>query len=226
MVRSWKSQLADALDDDVGRRMPGHLRGVVRVMALAREHGGHAVAPGGLERAQDARLVVDDRVVARREQAPDVVEHRLLVDVDQHAAVDRVPQPRALDLAWLEDDVAVGQDHRRPDARQLRERVERAGEDALAERVVDQEARHLQQRMRLDAAPRHVLPVQLQRAEVVGVAELVAQLLEARPVQRGALGAERAHQVLAQVLDEAVVVEQGVVDVDQEDHVVNRGCHR
>ena len=39
-----------------------------------------------------------------------VVDFELVVDVDEHVAVDRVHQPRALDLARLEYDVAVGQE--------------------------------------------------------------------------------------------------------------------
>src|SRR5205823_12257711 len=92
-------------------------------------------------------------------------------------------------------------------------RVERAGEHAIRERVVQQEERGLEQprvARVLDAVP-------LQRAEVVGVAELSAQLLEDLPVALGPRLAERLDQMTFQIREDGVVVEQRVVDVQQED---------
>ena len=57
--------------------------------------------------------------------AGDDVEHLFLVDEDEDPVGDRGAQPRALDLARLEDDVAVGEDHGRAETAEARDDVER-----------------------------------------------------------------------------------------------------
>jgi hypothetical protein len=53
-------------------------------MALPREDGGHAMAPGMLNGGQDAKLVVDKDVVIRRVAFFDVVQLQFLVNVNEH----------------------------------------------------------------------------------------------------------------------------------------------
>jgi hypothetical protein len=60
---------------------------------------------------------VHEHVVTGRVALLDVVQLPLLVDVDEHVALDRLEQPGTLDLARLEDHVAVGQDCGRPQMR-------------------------------------------------------------------------------------------------------------
>jgi hypothetical protein len=92
-------------------------------------------------------------------------------------------------------------------------RVERARVEAVGEGVVDEEARDLEQprlaRVREAKA--------LERSQVVGVAELRAQLFEELPVALLALLAERGREVRAKVGRDRVVVEQRVVDVEEKD---------
>ena len=109
--RPRKSPIASIVD--VGRRMRGDLLRVERVVALPGKHRRHPAAPDLLHRIQDAQLVVDQHVVLGRIEPRDVVQLVLLVDVDQHAVLERAPQARALHLARLEHRVAVRQDHRR-----------------------------------------------------------------------------------------------------------------
>ena len=126
--RSKRSRSPMRVDRDVRGRVSGQRLGVVRVVSLAREDGGHAGAPDLLDRGQDAQLVVDQHVVTGRVALLDVVQLLLLVDVDEHAAFDRLEEPGALDLARLEDHVAVGQDDRRsPGAEVLDHRQARRG---------------------------------------------------------------------------------------------------
>ena len=105
---------------------------VVGVMPLARENGRQARSPDLLHRGQDAQLVVHQDVVSGRVTLLDVVQLLLLMDVDQHAAFDGLVQPGTLDLARLEDHVAVGQDDRRPPGLELLDHVQRAGNRRLA----------------------------------------------------------------------------------------------
>lgn len=53
-----------------------------------------------------------NHVVSRRIEALHGFEHLLLVDVDQHAAIDGIPYSRLLDLPWLKDDIAIRQRNR------------------------------------------------------------------------------------------------------------------
>src|SRR5207253_322771 len=212
-------QIADPLDRDVRRRVGGPLGGV-RVVSLAREDGRQAVAPALLHRGQDAELVVDEHVVVRGEARLDVVELPLLVDVDQDAAVDRVEEPRALDLARLEDDIAVGQDDGRTERREMLEHVERAREEPVREGIVHEERGDREEM----GIPRVLDPVALQRAQVVGVAELGAEVLEDGPVACFGLGTDLAPEIAPQVRGDAVVVDERVVDVEEEDDGARR-CH-
>ena len=181
-------------------------------MALAREDGRQTLAPDFLKGGENADLVVDEDIVPGRVAQLDVLELLLLVDVDQHAAVDSVVQPGALDLARLEHHVAVAEDHGRPPCGQPLDDVERAWIEAVRERVVQQERREHEH----VGIARVLDPVALQRAQVVGVAELGAQRLEDRPVALLQHGPDRAREVTLEIGGDPIVVEQRVVDVEQE----------
>ena len=127
--------------------------------------------------------------------------------------LDGLEQARALDLERLEDDVAVREDHGRSPAAEVLDHVERVREEAVGERVVEEERRHREQ----VRVARVLDPVALQRAEVVGVAELLAQLLEDLPVALLPLVADLALEVAPHVGDDVVVVDQRVVDVEERD---------
>src|SRR5690242_6401427 len=89
------------------------------------------------------------------------------------------------------------------------ERVERIRKQAIGEMIVD-EIRRNRQQMRIvwifDA-------ITLQRAEIIGVSELGAQIFENLPVTIAARRANLFFQKSAQVARHAVVVEQRVIDV-------------
>ena len=62
-------------------------------------------------------------------------------------------------------------------------------------------------------------PVPLERAEVIGIAKLGAQVLKNLPITRLTLNPERLLEVTPQVTLDSIVVEQGVVDIQQEGDV-------
>jgi hypothetical protein len=113
----------------------------------------------------------------------------------------------------------IGEDDRRSEPAEMGDELESARVEAIGERVVDQEARQRQQPVRGGSAPFHFGAVALQRAEVVGITELVARRVEDRPVAVGTGRAELALEMQAQLGDDSVVVEQRVVEVEQEDEV-------
>jgi hypothetical protein len=83
----------------------------MRIVALARKHRRHALAPLRLHHIENAQLVVDQYIMRRRIEPFDVGKLVLLVNVDRHPVMERLPEARALDLARLEPGVSVRQDH-------------------------------------------------------------------------------------------------------------------
>ena len=113
-------------------------------------------------------------VVVGRVPALDVGQHLLLVHVDEHAAVEGLPEARPVDLAGLEDGVAVGQDDGRAERGRVlrRPRAHRGrGGRRTGSRAGTPTAGAAWVVTVLE-------PVALEGAEVVGVAQLLAELLE------------------------------------------------
>ena len=80
---------------------------IVGKLTLPGKYGGHAVAPGFLDRGQNTQFVVHQDVVLGRVTALDVIQRLLFMDVDEHMALHRLEDAGALHLARLEDHVAV-----------------------------------------------------------------------------------------------------------------------
>ena len=114
-------------------------------MSLAREHGRQAITQDRFHCRQQPHLVVDHDVMARRMLTLNRFKHLLLVNVDQHAATDRIPQARTLNLARLEYHVTVGEDHRRAEPAEVGNDLKRTRIKSLGEGVVDKKARHQEQ---------------------------------------------------------------------------------
>jgi len=193
-------------------------QGTVRELRADKD-GRDARSPGLLDRRQNAELVVHQHVVLRGEPLRHVVQLSLLVDVDNDSPLDRSAQPGPLDLARLEDDVAVGEDDGRAEPCKVLQHVERAREEAIGEGIVHQEGRNGEQ---AGIAGIHH-PVPLEGTKVVGVAELRPQLLEDLEIVVRAPGTDLAYQVALEVHNDTVVVEQRVVHVQEEDHGMARG---
>ena len=138
------------------------------------------------------------------------------MDVYEHATFDCLEDPRAFDLARLEHDVAVGEDHRRTEHVELGNDVECPRVEPVGERVVDEPRRDPQHARLVRVGD----PEALQRAEVVGVAELLPQLFEQREILARLLWPDLAVEIVVEILRDAIVVEQRVVDVEQEHDVV------
>src|SRR3989442_10738067 len=99
-----------------------------------------------------------------------------------------------------------------PHARKLQD-VERPGKEAIGKWVVDQARRH-----RHEVHVLRVLdPVALQCAEIIAIPELGKQRLEDRPVPVATRGAELTLEMALEVVLDAIVVQQRVVHVHQED---------
>ena len=74
-------------------------------------------------------------------------------------------QPGTLDLARLKDDIAIGEDDCRPPSAEMLDHVQRAGIQAIGERIVQQVGGDLQE-VRI---ARIFGPVALQGAEIIRV---------------------------------------------------------
>ena len=126
--------------------------------------------------------------------------------------------PERCHLERLEHHVAVRQDRHLAPAARVLDRVERGREEAVRERVVEQEEGHVEEVRAMDVFH----PEALQRAEIVRVAQLAAQLLEELPVALVLPVADLLRQVAAHVGHHVIVVDQRVVDVEEGDHSVAR----
>ena len=144
----------------------------------------------------------------------DVGQFLFLMDVDQHLPRHGLPQSGSLDLARLEDHVAVGEDHRRSPGVGARDHIQRLRIKTIGEWIVHEKGGHAEEARIVGM----LQPVPLERAEVVGVAELRPQVLEDRPVTITIRLTEFPLQVAGQILRHPIVVQQRVVDVEQEDH--------
>ena len=83
-------QVSDRLDRPVDRRrVAGRL--FASIVALLGKDRRHAIAPRELDRGENAALVVDERVMGGWIAPRDVFELFLLMDVDQHVVVERLP---------------------------------------------------------------------------------------------------------------------------------------
>jgi len=145
--------------------------------------------------------------------ARDVVEHLFLVNVDEDVTVDRLPDAGALDLVGLVHRVAVGQDDHGRAVSERPDGLERAWIEPVAKRVLEQVGSDPQEL----GVPQALEPVSLESAEIVGIAELGPELFEELPITPLALIADDLDEVAFQVLTDSVVVEKGLVDIDQED---------
>src|SRR5450755_320224 len=107
-------------------------------MSLAGKYCRQPVAQNAFHYLQNAQLVVHHDVMFSWVVLRDGIEHLLLVNIDQHPALDRVPETRTLHLAWLEHHVAIGQDDRLTELAQMPDDVEHCRIEALLEWIVHQ----------------------------------------------------------------------------------------
>src|SRR5664280_2596828 len=95
-------------DSNVGRRIRGDVLGIKRVMALAWKNRRETLSPGFFHGRQNAQFVVHYDVPPGWISICDGVEHLFFVDVDQYAALYRLPEPRTLYFAGLEGSMHYG----------------------------------------------------------------------------------------------------------------------
>src|SRR6185437_1083055 len=142
------------------------------------------------------------------------------MDIDQHPSIHSAGQTRPLDLARLENDVAVRQKDGRSDAVETLQHCEGARVEPLGERVIDEKGRHGQQLY----LARVFVPVALERADIVAITQLREQILQDRPIALAGGSAKSAIEMLLEILLDPIVVEERVVYVEEEDDRMRR-CH-
>jgi hypothetical protein len=147
-----------------------------------------------------------------REASFDIRELIFFVHIDEDVAGDGIEEAGAFYFAGLENDIAIGEQGDRAKLVYVLEDVESAGIEPLSEGVFDEEmgdGEQMQVVWVIDA-------VLLQSAEVVGVADLGAQLFEQGPVALSAFRADVMFEMIAEVAGHGVVVEKRVVDIEEE----------
>ena len=207
--------VTDALERDVGGRIAAP-RSADRARngpdARIRWSGAPPYALHGRENAQ---LVIDHDVVPRRVTPLDVVEHRLLVNVDQHVSVDAPTGPSAAPCAAGTRRRRRTRSPSRPSGKHARWRRMRAGRrgqrtDSRSRKDDMEQARIVVRARACSAAMRRGN----RRSPVPRAAP------RRSPVTVAARSAERLLQVIVQVGEYAVVFEQRIVDVEEKGDVM------
>jgi hypothetical protein len=126
--------------------------------------------------------------------------------------MDRLKKSGAVHFAGLENNVAVAEKDGGSPGLDVLNDVERVVKKALGKRIVDEKARDGQQAQVM----RILASVTLQGAQIIHVTKFCAQLFENGPVALRPFWADLALEKSPQVGDDAVVVEQRVVNVEQE----------
>jgi hypothetical protein len=141
-----------------------------------------------------------------------VIEFRLFVNVYKDVAFEGVAKAGAIDFAGLEDHIAVAENDGVAETAGVIDGVERLGEKTVREGIVDHEVGNFEElgvAGALDA-------IALEGSEVVGVTELGAELLEDLPVAVGATGTDFVLEMALEIGGDAIVVDKGVIDVEEE----------
>src|SRR5690242_5821662 len=146
-----------------------------------------------------------------RVTALDVIQRLFLVNINEHLAVDSFENARAFDLTRLKYHIAVRENDRRPPCAEALEDVEGAGIETVGERIVHQERRHRQQ-VRFS---RVFDTKTLQCAQIIAVAQIGEELFENRPVSVSRSCPEFTLEMALEVILDAVVVQQRIVDIDE-----------
>src|SRR6516162_7836589 len=84
-------QIADSGKLDVGGQILDQSLWIECIVALLGKNRGYPLAPVLLHRVEDAQLVVDEHVVIGGIEALDVLQLAFLMNVDEHAIIDRSP---------------------------------------------------------------------------------------------------------------------------------------
>jgi len=137
------------------------------------------------------------------------------VDIDQHVAVHSFIKSGAIDFAWLEDDVAIAKQADRAPPFDVLDGIEGVGIETIGEGVVDEE-------MGDGEEPQFVGmlgAITLESTKVIGVAKARAMLFENLPVVFRALRADFLDEMVFEIGSDAIIVEQGVIDVEEENEV-------
>ena len=191
-------------------------------MALFGEHSGDARPPDFLYLSKDTDFVIDQYVTVGREAAFNVFQLFFLVDVDKDVAIDRLKDSRALDFERLEYDVAIGQNYGLAPLLDVLDRIQRIRIETGGKGIIDEKVRDGEQ-----AGIAGILQaIALQGAEIIGVAKFGAQLLKNIPVNLLALRTDLLLEVALEISGDAIVIEQGVVDVEEEDEAGHKVRYR
>src|SRR5271169_1113001 len=144
-----------------------------------------------------------------------MVEHLLLVQINQHSSLDRAPDSGALDFTRLKYDVAVRQHDRPSQGAQVRHRIQGAGEKPARKWIFKQELGHSQQLGVVVESGAEIL----QTAQVIRQALRLAPAAEDLPIARALRGAEHQLQPVAKIRRETIVIQQRIVHVQQKYHL-------
>src|SRR5581483_875212 len=125
----------------------------------------------------------------------DVRQFQLLVNVDEHLALDRLVQPGTLDFMWLENHVPIGQERDLAPAADMLKDFHTLRKQPSGKRVIDQVSGNRQQP--------HIMwvhfAVALQGPKIIGIPAFGPQAFEYSPISATASRADLTCQESAEI---------------------------
>src|ERR1700739_245595 len=135
--------------------------------------------------------------------ALDVFQHLFFVDVDQHSAMNGLPNSRLLDLSRLKHSISVGQYNGAANCPKPLDRLQSARIQAILESIINQERLNFEN----VGIARMFDSVSLQRAEVIRIPEFGSQRLEDIPIMIPAFRSESFVEVVLEISLDPIVVQ-------------------
>src|SRR5262245_23818261 len=127
-----------ASDRLVRRRVGIHYGWVVRIATLSRKNRRHPASPDLLHGCEETDFVIDEHVMFCGVMFLHIVEHLLLVNVDQDTFLYCGPKSGTFHLPRLEYGVAVGKDYNRAHRLQVCDDLESPRQKPISEWIVNQ----------------------------------------------------------------------------------------
>ena len=119
-------------------------------------------------------------------------------------------------LVRLKDHVAIRENYRLTELFDIIHRVEGIRKEPVGKGILEQEMRDGEQ----VGIAGILCPVALQGAEIIGIAELGAELLEECPVSLLPLMADLFLQMVLKVSGDTVVIEQSVINIEKKNDLL------
>jgi len=188
-------------------------------MPLSRKDGGDILAPGLLDSCQDSQFVINHDIVLGGISSLYIIKFKLFMNIDQNILFEGFTQSRAVDFSGLENDITIRQYYRQPPLFTVFYGIERIRKKAVGKGVIRQKVRSFQQFWVMWI----LSTIPLEGTEIISVTEFGPDFLKDFKIVLLSLMPDCLLEVPPEVSGYAIVIEQRVVNIKEEDHFID--CH-